>query len=289
MGRAIRNVVVILNAGKAPVASARREMEHVFQERGVRALWHITRKADRTDRLPEIPIRRGACDLILVGGGDGTILQAARQTRRSGVPLLGINLGSLGFLSAVRREEIATVLPRVLDGHYQVGERMALEFTVWRRGKKIRTGWALNDAVVARGSQSHMVRVGLEVGGAFVTEYHCDGLVIATPTGSTAYSLSAGGPIVAPTASMFVITPICAHALTNRSLVVEARDRIELSVPERGKGMVLQVDGLACMKLLPGDRVRLAGSEQNVRIAQVQGVDFYRIVRQKLKWSGANI
>lgn len=284
----VRSVVVVINSAKGPAREVRRELEAILRAAKIKARWVMMSKKDASADLKSLVIRNE--DMVIVGGGDGTLLRVARRTKDSGVPLLGINLGSLGFLTSVPHSEIKSALARVLSGDYLVSKRMALEFEVQRGGKVVERGWALNDVVVTRGSHAHMIRLKVEVGGELLTKFHCDGLIFATPTGSTAYSLSAGGPIISPQASAFSITPICAHTLSNRPLIVAASEPMYCVVPESSPPMILQADGETHLKALkPKDRVKIFAAKKPALLAHLPEASFYNIVSQKLKWSGASV
>lgn len=281
----IKKVIVALNRSKEGARQVEAELREILETHGVKASWAAVERASVTASRP-IPVKDE--EMVIVGGGDGTLLQIARRLTSKKIPLLGINLGSLGFLTSIPQNEIQCVLPRILKGDYAISSRMTLKFTVKRRDAVIKKGWALNDVVATRGSHSHMIRLTLEINGECLTEYHCDGLVITTPTGSTAYSLSAGGPIMSPATTAFAITPICAHVLTNRPLVVDAKENVQLSVPMKGHAVVLQVDGVTALKLMSGDKLEFSASDEPALLAHLPESSFYSIARQKLKWSGAS-
>ena len=288
MGDQIREVIVVLHAGKAGAKEVRSELEGIFRRRHVKARWLKTNHADALTDIREIK-SCGKAQMIIACGGDGTLLQAARMTLCGDLPILGINLGTLGFLSTIPREKIAKAIPEVLDGNYLISERLALDYEVVRRNRTIARGWAMNDVVVARGNHSHMIRLWLRISDAHATAYYCDGLIFATATGSTAYSLSAGGPIVSPLVPAFAITPICAHSLTDRPLVVSSVERPVVSIPVQSPSMVLQADGMMCSRLKPGDHVAIQASRKPTRLVHLPENDFYRVVNEKLKWSGTSI
>lgn len=192
MGTKIREVIVLLHPGKPGIASVRQELTRIFAEHKVKAHWVEAIKAHKLEDLKSLE-KKNSGQMVIACGGDGTFLQAARLAQGGRLPILGINLGTLGFLATIPRNALVGVMPRVLKGDYTVSERLSLDFEVTREGKTVGSGWALNDVVVARGGHSHMIRLGLRLSRGHATEYHCDGLILATPTGSTAYSLSAGG------------------------------------------------------------------------------------------------
>jgi NAD+ kinase len=289
MGKKIRRVTVVLNHGKAPASLVAARLRKVLKEHGVRAAWLRAIKSHASCKLQGGDLARVKTDLVLVVGGDGTLLQTARRCLGSSVPLLGINAGSLGFLTSVPQDTLDAVLPEILAGNYRISERMALSIQVARNGKNITKTWALNEAVINRGNHSQTIRLKVRVANTNLTDYLCDGLITATATGSTAYSLSAGGPILSPQAEAILLTPICAHALMTRPLVVEAHEAIRVEVPAESPGVVLQADGLSALQLRPGDVVTIGPAKKKVRLAVPPGTTFYGILKQKLKWSGTSI
>jgi len=282
----IRKVTVVVNPAKSGARAVATLLKRMFARRGVRAEWLDAHES----RAPEAgghDLARCTDDMILVIGGDGTLLQAARRSVGSGVPLLGINAGSLGFLTSISRERVKSCLPRVLGGEWETSERMALAVRVVRSGRTVARGWALNEAVVFRGRHAHIIRLSVDVGGEHLSDYQCDGLIVATPTGSTAYSLSAGGPIVSPEASALAVTPICAHALTNRPLVLDAARAVRIHVPKRSPDLALSTDGAPNVELLPGDVVEVKRDGRSVDLAYLPDSGFYTVLRHKLRWGGS--
>jgi NAD+ kinase len=240
------------------------------------------------DARPLADIGKSA-DMLVVLGGDGTILRVARELTDSETPILGVNLGGLGFLTSVRADEMTKSVNEILRGDYQISERQTIQTRLLRAGKLLETHRALNDAVISRGAFSRVVRLQLSVDGEVLTEYVCDGMIFATATGSTAYSLSAGGPILSPTARAFVITPICPHALSNRSIIVgehsEARCRADSAAGE----LLLTVDGQIQVRMQVGDEVEVRRAARLVRLVVPKGHSYFEVLRQKLKWSGSNV
>lgn len=281
----IRRVTVVFNAGKKGVRTACAEMRRLFARRGIRSEW--VEAHDRGEETSTQDLARCEDDMILVLGGDGTLLQAARRSVGSGVPLLGINAGSLGFLTSIPRERLRTALPRVLSGEWRASARLSLDVRVIRGGKTVTRGWALNEVVVFRGRHAHIIRLSVEVSGHHLSDYLCDGLIVATPTGSTAYSLSAGGPILSPEAAALVVTPICAHALTHRPMVLDAGDVIRVQVPGSSPGLALSMDGAGNVELRPGDVVEVRRDRRNVELAYLPESGFYEVLRHKLRWGGS--
>ncbi len=222
-------------------------------------------------------------DVVAVFGGDGTFLYAARMVAAVGVPIMGVNLGSLGFLTEIKLEEMHNAFEGLIAGTYQVEERALLEVEVMREGRVLARYLALNDAVINKGALARIIEIEVTVNAQLVTLTRADGLIISTPTGSTAYSLSAGGPIVYPTLEAFLITPICPHTLTNRPVVVPDRDVLEV-VLRRGSGVMLTVDGQVGMPIVQGDALKVRKAAVSVRIVQPAGSTFFKLLREKLKW-----
>ena len=241
-----------------------------------------------TDSHPLREIGRKA-DLMLVLGGDGTMLRVARELDGAGTPLLGVNLGSLGFLTSVRGEELAGAMKQILQGKYEISERLTFQVTLTRAGKKLESHPALNDAVISRGAFSRIVRLRVTIDGELLTEYVCDGMIFATPTGSTAYSLSAGGPILLPGARACIVTPICPHALSNRSVIAGEDSVVTCQVASAAGELLLTVDGQVQMRMQVGDEVEVRRSPRTVRLVTPKGQTYFEVLRQKLKWSGSNV
>lgn len=228
-------------------------------------------------------------DLILAAGGDGTIIRIAHEIFPSQVPIFGVNTGSLGFLTAVSRDEIIPELPKILTGHFRKSPRMVLKAIGSAYGKDFEIPCSLNDIVLFRGSFSHMTTIDVFAQGNLVTEYQSDGLVIATPTGSTAYALSTGGPIVVPESKVFSLNPICPHTLTNRSLVFAEEMVLRFSIPLGGGPVRLEYDGIAYGDLHPGDWLQVEARPESVVLGFLEERDFFEILRKKLRWSGAAV
>lgn len=245
----------------------------------------------RRGGLSEVELAKKS-DLLLVAGGDGSLIDVVDSVFPTQVPILGVNIGSLGFLTAVAETEVDKILPYVAARDLLLSPRLVLE-TVFHHanGKSQLIPCALNDVVVARASTSRLARIRVEIGDYLVTEYVCDGLIIATPTGSTAYSLAAGGPILSPDADSIVLTPICPHTLTNRALVVGTDQVIRVRVvPQAGvPAPAVQFDGRPGGHLRTHEWLEIKPAKAKVQLAYLPHSDFYRVLRQKLKWSGASV
>ena len=222
-------------------------------------------------------------DLVVALGGDGTILRAAQVSRYSDVPILGVNLGRLGFLAGVGVEEVKEALERVLRGAYRLERRMAMTAKV--EGDHGEGLFAINDVVLEKGASARMVAVEIYVGEEFVSLYLADGLILSTPTGSTAYSMSAGGPIVYPEMDALIVTPICPHSLSVRPMVVPGEMTVWVRMrSDRGEPMRLTVDGQVGRVLCSEDRVMIRRSPHRVPLITFEGQSFYQVLRTKLMW-----
>jgi NAD+ kinase len=229
-------------------------------------------------------------DLLLVAGGDGSLLEVAERVHPAPVPILGVNLGRLGSLTGLAMEELPRALPDIARGRLDISPRLVLEGQLQCQGRKPRAiACALNEVAIVRGPVSRLVRLRLKVNGRFVTEYQCDGLLAATPTGSTAYNLAAGGPLLAPEASALVLTPLAPHTLTNRSLVVDGNAVIEIEVPPQPQALIVQADGRFVGRLQGGDRLVLQRTSAPVLLAYLPHTDFFELLRHKLHWTGASL
>jgi NAD+ kinase len=226
-----------------------------------------------------------AADLVIAIGGDGTMLYAGSKVRDHNVPLLGINRGRLGFLADVTPDEMLSSVDHILAGNYAIEARLLLNAELQRVDGESAHGVAFNDVVLQRTHAGRMVDFQTSVAGQFVNTHSGDGLIVATPTGSTAYALSCGGPIVEPQLDAMVVVPICPHTLTDRPIVIAANQNIEIRLLEReDTGAGVAVDGHAMGPLEPGDTLTITASEQRVRLIHPPGYDFYGILRSKLLW-----
>ncbi len=229
----------------------------------------------------------GKVDLVVVLGGDGTLLSVSREIGSRAVPILGVNLGTLGFLAEVAPAELYEVLGHVLAGEFETVARMRLDVRAQRGDTEVCRSLALNDAVITRSDLSRMIDLEAWTDGIPVTTYHGDGLVVATPTGSTAYTLSAGGPILLPDARVFVVTPICPHALTQRPLVLPETAELEIAVHTRDGAGRLTVDGQVGVALQEGDRVRIRASAPPALFVVSPSRSRFDVLRTKLGWGAA--
>lgn len=225
-------------------------------------------------------------ECVLVLGGDGTLLQAARELLQRHIPLLGINLGTLGFLTSAEKSELPKCLDSVLDDSCSIDERMMLEGVAYHGSEKIQMNIALNDVIIAPGRFSRLVELKIYVNGELLSIYNADGIIVSTPTGSTGYSLSAGGPIIFPQTDVIVITPICPHSLQARSLVVSGEDRIMIEIGRRRKTQkeeaMVTFDGRSAQELETGDRIEIYKAQETTQLIRLKGRSFYQVLQNKI-------
>jgi NAD+ kinase len=225
----------------------------------------------------------GRCDMAVVVGGDGTMLGIARELAKQGLPLVGINQGRLGFITDVPMGSYKEALAPMIAGDFEEESRSMLEGDVWRDGEKIFEGLSLNDVVVSRGATASMVELRVDVDGDFVANLRADGLIVATPTGSTAYALSAGGPILHPSIGGWVLLPIASHTLSNRPIVLPNHVEVNITVVA-GKDVSANFDMHNLASLMHGDQVRVRRSALQVRFLHPRGWSYYATLRRKLRW-----
>jgi len=230
-----------------------------------------------------------ASDLLVVVGGDGTILHVVGQLGEVIKPIFGINVGSLGFLTCANSSAYREAVECIAKDRINFSQRTLLEVRVKIGAKQTGKMTALNDAVLSRGELSRLVLLRTRVNGEALTEFNADGLIVATPTGSTAYSLSAGGPILDPESGVLVITPICPHVLTNRSIIVAETSIIDIEVSDPDYPVFLTLDGRQPIRVKRGSTINIRKAKKTLRLAALPDVSFFNVVRQKLKWSGSNL
>jgi NAD+ kinase len=255
------------------------------EERGVRV--RIPEEAAIELGYPELASNCNRMkEEITVGltlGGDGTLLSTAREIVAAGIPICGINMGQLGFLTEVELPELSPALDRIIAGQYHLEERLMLDALVQRGEQQISVATALNDVVVTKGGFSRMIRLRMFIDGEFTANYRADGLIVATSTGSTGYSLSAGGPIVNPSLPVILLTPICPHSLHSRPLIISEKEEIRIAFQATHDDMVLTVDGQTVFRLMPDDSVVVRRSAFRARFIRLEGKNYYRKLRSKLQ------
>lgn len=225
-------------------------------------------------------------DMAFVFGGDGSILAACRKLNGRQVPLVGVHMGKFGFLTEFTPKTIIPFLDKILSGEFTISQRMLLDCRVIRSKKVIKRTIGLNDAVMSRASLSKLILIKLYIDGEEVTTYSCDGLILSTPAGSTAHSLSAGGPIVTPDIDAFLITPICPHTLSNRPLVISSNSSIEMEHISDAGGVGLTIDGQIYVDIKTGDKVIVEKAKERLQLVDTKTRTFYGVLREKLNWRG---
>lgn len=281
----VSRVVIVINPAKAHARRTAQTLKEILKSHGVAQEWHDAIPPESITPRQLSDLRRTTADLIIACGGDGTLLQTAHRTRGSGVPILGINIGYLGFITSVPGQKVKSAMRRILEADYVISRRTALDVEV-ETADAMASGWALNDVVIARGPNPHLIALDARIGSRRLTKYRCDGLIVATPTGSTAYSLAAGGPIVSPECSVLTVTPICPHALTNRPVVVNSTEEIELQLA-RGSGEgTVQVDGMDIARVETKSVIRVKTSADAVPVAFLPEINYYDTLGEKLGWTG---
>jgi NAD+ kinase len=271
----IRRIGLIGNSDKAACAKTIRQAAQLIQRAGRRAFVD----GDAASLAREV-------DLLLVFGGDGTMLGVAREIAGSPTPILGVNIGGLGFLTGVPSAELARALKCVWNGEFRFESRALIEASGIGNGKKILAS-ALNDIVISRGAVSRLIALDVSVDGEHITRYRCDGLIISSPTGSTAYSLAAGGAVVLPTAEVFAMTPICPHALSNRSIILPLSSKICVKAISPLPATILSADGQLIGELDACDEVTIRRSRRAIRLMHLADNSFFEALRHKLQWRGA--
>lgn len=228
-------------------------------------------------------------DCMIVLGGDGTMLQAVRDSLMKGIPLIGVNLGTLGYMSEIEPSRLEEALERLIKEDYETESRMMLNGKVIAPDGSEKEDWALNDIVISRTGSLQIIKYNIFVNGQFLNDYHADGVIITTPTGSTGYNLSAGGPIVEPKARLLMLTPICPHTLNQRSIILAPDDVIEIEIPRGREGqeqfVEVSFDGSHAITLHTGDRIRIVKSDKTCQIIKLNQVSFLKVLHKKMSES----
>lgn len=269
---------IVTNDGKDKDRKITRHICDILKRAGKTCL--LAQKDEKKNIIPDTVPRELDCAIVI--GGDGSLIEVARLVK-SEIPILGINMGTLGYLTEVEISDLDEAIGKILDGNYQIESRMMLEGSFEKADSDI----ALNDIVVSRKGDLRVIHFNIYVDGAFLNSYEADGMIVSTPTGSTAYNLSAGGPIVEPTASMIVLTLICSHALNTSSIVLPAEDEIVIEIGEGRNGREEEVfvtfDGADVVELRTGDKVTITKSQHETKLMKLSKVSFLEILRRKMK------
>lgn len=281
-------VGIIVNRGKKEALNYASSVIEWLEKKKVKVL--ITRwvgeEINRRDLAADKEEMGKRADFILSLGGDGTLCRAARDFTPYGISLLGINLGGLGFLTEIPISKYKEGLTKVLRGKYKTEKRLMLETSILRNKEKIKTSLALNDIVVSKGGSPRIINLKTFVAEEFVTTYSADGLIISTPTGSTAYSLSAGGPVIHPNLDVIVLSPICAHTLAVRPLIISQTDEIKISIEPPCEKALLTIDGQIGFDLEEKDIVKIKKSSQEINLIRLRERFFFQTLQSKLGWTG---
>jgi len=278
---------LVAHTGKAGALAMASRLKEEFERlgAGLRLETRTSRMMGCGDGVSTRELAR-ECELVVALGGDGTILQVVHEMEEEYKPIFGINLGSLGFLTCISSSAVEQAVECIVARRYVRTQRILIEMEVRRGDSTIYRRLGLNDVVVSRGALSRLILLQTWIDGAALTEYNADGLIISTPTGSTAYSLAAGGPILTPDCGVFAVTPICPHVLTNRSLIFSDASTIAISPQENQGEIYVTIDGQDSVPIAAGDMVYIRKAKQCVPLAVMPGVSFFEVLRQKLKWSG---
>lgn len=274
----MRSVAIISKKNKQTAWEAGQELQRWFEARGVQAV-HLVNEPE-----PNMPTLPAETEGIVVLGGDGTLLSAARHYVFLDVPILGVNVGGLGFLAEISLKELYPSMEQVLAGKYQVEERMLLIARLCRRGEVCWERLFLNDAVINKGALARIVDLTAWIDGEYLTTYRADGLIISTPTGSTAYTLSAGGPIVYPTLRHIIMIPICPFTLSNRPIILPATVTVAVTFAEKVQDAYLSIDGQVGQSLQEEDRMEMSVAPQNLKLILSPYRSYFEILRTKLGW-----
>lgn len=288
--RKIKTVGVIVKPNHAEAWKTACELSDWLEKRGIALIGKPRVQSESMDAAPcEIdPVDderfSAESDLIVVLGGDGTMISTARHIGDGDTLVLGINYGSLGYLTDFRIEEMFPALEAIFDGQYEIDRRVMLHAEHWRGEEMLATGRVLNDVVINKAALARIIEIEVSLNGLFVNSFRSDGLIVSTPTGSTAYNLSAGGPIIYPSMNAVVLTPICPFTLTNRPIVVPDDAIIELRLEKENEGVVLTLDGQIGYTMKADDRVRIRKSLTTFNLVQPPNRNYFDVLRNKLKW-----
>jgi len=284
----METVALIVNILKKDARAALGELVPFLKGSGIAVIADL----ETAEFIGDAKIGRGAeamrseADLLVAVGGDGTVLKAARMLEGARIPLMGINLGGLGFLTATNLGGARELLERALSGDYKAEERLLLKVALKRKGRELFSHVVLNDVVIARGTLSRLIALDAFVDDEYLVTYSSDGLIVSSPTGSTAYSLSAGGPLVAPDTDAIIIAPICPHMLTNRPLIVPGRKRVRIVVSATARDSTLTLDGQVREMLQGGDEVTVERCDTKLRLVVSAEKSYFQLLREKLHWGG---
>ena len=259
----------------------RKQNYHIFLDTGTAAIINETSSYEKREISQQ-------ADLLIVLGGDGTLLSVARAAHPHNIPILAVNLGSLGFLAEISIDELYPTLENILAGKFEIENRMLLNACIWRNGEKVEDHNVLNDVVINKGAVARVINLQVLVNGQYMTSYRADGLIIATPTGSTAYSLSAGGPIIHPSMHTLVLSPICPFTLTNRSILIPDQSIIQVKLAAEYDDVRVTLDGQEGYDMRAGDILKIKKTKTSLQLIRGPNKNYYQILRDKLHWGSQN-
>tara|TARA_B100001167_G_C16760463_1_gene301079 strand:- start:224 stop:1129 length:906 start_codon:yes stop_codon:yes gene_type:complete len=259
----------------------RKQDYHIFLDTGTAAIINESSSYEKREISQQ-------ADLLIVLGGDGTLLSVARAAHPHNIPILAVNLGSLGFLAEISIEELYPTLENILAGKFEIENRMLLNACIWRNGEKVEDHNVLNDVVINKGAVARVINLQVLVDGQYMTSYRADGLIIATPTGSTAYSLSAGGPIIHPSMHTLVLSPICPFTLTNRSILIPDQSVIQVKLAAEYDDVRVTLDGQEGYDMRVGDILEIKKTKTSLQLIRGPNKNYYQILRDKLHWGSQN-
>ena len=259
----------------------RKQNYHIFLDTGTAAIINETSSYEKREISQQ-------ADLLIVLGGDGTLLSVAQAAHPYNIPILAVNLGSLGFLAEISIDELYPTLENILAGKFEIENRMLLNACIWRNGEKVEDHNVLNDVVINKGAVARVINLQVLVNGQYMTSYRADGLIIATPTGSTAYSLSAGGPIIHPSMHTLVLSPICPFTLTNRSILIPDQSVIQVKLAAEYDDVRVTLDGQEGYDMRAGDILEIKKTKTSLQLIRGPNKNYYQILRDKLHWGSQN-
>lgn len=286
----MKHFLIFTNRHKDRNLETTRRICAYLEEKGQKATswveeedWKENMRVDTEEAPANLPT---GVDCIIVLGGDGTVLQAARETKKLSIPIIGVNLGTLGYMTEIELCNLEESLDKLIEGDYIRESRMMLNGRIHCANGGSEEGWALNDIVVSRSGSLQIIRFNIYVNGQFLNHYNADGMIVTTPTGSTGYNLSAGGPLVEPKAKLIMLTPICPHTLNKRSIILSPEDVIEIEIPEGRGGRIQTVeanfDGCHVIPMRTGDKIRIVRSEKTTEFIQLNQVSFLEVLHKKM-------
>jgi NAD+ kinase len=286
----MKHFLIYTNRNKDKGMEITERIRSFLEERGQRCTimmkqpgWQFHQEKDSEEGDTSIP---SDVDCMIILGGDGTMLQGARDVKKHNIPMIGVKLGTLGYMTEIEPNQLEAALERLVLGDYAIESRMMLNCKVYMKNEQEAEGWALNDIVVSRSGSLRMIHLHVYVNGQLLYNYQADGIIISTPTGSTGYNLSAGGPIVEPKAKLLLLTPVCSHSLNQRSIVLSPEDVIEIKIPNgrdgREQELEVSFDGSHGILLQTGDIIRIVKSEKTTEIIQLNQVSFLDVLHHKL-------